>query len=353
MARVASSTVVLLAIATIVAVGARPSTSTKARPKPSPTWQAVASTPGPAFVVKRHIVVTTESGFWAAWSRVAPGDVIDVRGVHFTGETTFTNVSPPGWAEVRFLAGTTFSGVSGGDLPAVWIKQVSHVYFVGGSISNPRGSAGILVYDSSSLAWRGFVIRNTGGSGLMVQGITRVNDHLDLEGDISHWGLDLSLDPHAEKGTGLHGALLADAYFGVENSRFVLTLHDGATGAGVEAGGARSTDVFRHNVLDLRCSHLTMRAETQVAGNCLELWGQNVTANVVGYLSADHLQGRAYDVNGMDAGQSLHSNTVSFGRAAATNLNPDLGRTESAVSAGNPFDPRFGTVFRNVRAGGA
>jgi hypothetical protein len=349
MARVTSLTVVLLAIAAVVAVGARPSMSTKAKPKPPPTWRKVASTPGPAFVVKRRIVVTTAAGFWAAWSRIAPGDEIDVRGVHFSGETTFTNVSPAGWAEVRFLAGTTFSGVAGGDLPAVWIKQVSHVFFVGGLITNRHGSAGILVYDSSWLAWRGFVIRYTGGSGLMVQGITRVNDHVDLEGDISHWGLDLGLDPHAEKGTGLHGALLADAYYGVENSRFVLTLHNGATGAGVEAGGARPTDVFRHNVLDLSCSDLTMRAETQVAGNCLELWGQNVIGNVVGYLSADQLQGRAYDANGMDAGQSLQSNTVSFARATATNLNPALGRTESAVGARNPFDPRFGTVFRDVR----
>jgi hypothetical protein len=345
-----TSIVALLSFALLVVLSAVAATerSAWAGSPPTVTWQQATALRRPVFVPKRRIAVSSVQAFWAAWNSIAPGDEIDVSGVDFSGETILTNKALPGWAEVRFGAGTTFTGVAGADLPAVWIKADSHVRFVGGTVTNPNGSAGILVYDSSWVTWLGFVIRDTGGSGLMVQGITRANTHLDFEGDISHWGMDLDLDPHAEKGTGLHGALLADAYYGVEESRFVLTLHDGATGDGVEAGGARPTDVFRDNTLYLRCSNLTMEATRQVAGNCLEFWGENVTGNTVGYLAATHLAGRALDANGMYPGQSLRSDVIEYGRAAKTNLNPMLGRTESGVAAANPFDPRFGMRFRNV-----
>jgi hypothetical protein len=311
------------------------------------TWAHATAFHRPAFRPRRRIAVGTASAFWKAWDRIRPGDEIDVRGVTFTGETILTNKHLSGWAEVHFDRGTRFVG-SGGNYPAVWIKSDSHVRLYGGTATNPNGGAGILIYDSSWFTWWGFRVHDTSSSGLMVQGITTVNDHLDLRGDISRWGLDRSLDPHAEKGTGLHGALLADAYYGVQNSRFVLTLHDGASGAGVEAGGARPTDVFRNNTLYLRCSRLTMQARVQVAGNCLEYWGQNVTGNVVGYLSATDIQGRGLDANGMDTGQSLRSDVVVYARATRTNLNPYLGRTESAIAPRQPWDPRFGTVLRDV-----
>jgi hypothetical protein len=322
--------------------------SSAAKKPPTITWRQATRSTRTAFVPRRRVQVSTLAGFWAAWNAITPGEEIDVHGVTFSGETILTNKNLSGWAEVRFEDGTVFNGVSGGDFPAVWLKSDSHIRFVGGTVTNPRGSAGILVYDSAWLDWYGFVIRSTGGSGLMVQGVTRTNEHLDLQGDISRWGLNLGLDPHAEKGTGLHGALLADAYDGVADSRFVLTLHDGATGDGVEAGGSRPGDVFRNNTLYLRCSRLSMQAASQVAGNCLEFWGQNVTGNVVAYLSATHLQGRAYDANGMYPGQLLTSDVVAYARAFATNLNPHLARTESAIAARNPFDRRFGTIFRNA-----
>lgn len=339
--------------AAVVVVGAAltgAAKSASATPSVAPlTWAQATRSARPRFTPKRTIEVHSLDQFWSAWNAIAPGDLLDVHGVTFTGETILTNKHLSGWAEVHFDASTRFVGPSGGDLPAVWIKSDSDVRLYGGSVTNPRGGAGVIVYDSAWFTWRGFAIHDTAGSGLMVQGITTANDHLDLEGDISRWGLDLALDPHAEKGTGLHGALLADAYYGVENSRFVLTLDDGATGAGVEAGGARPTDVFRNNILYLRCHDLTKEATTQVAGNCLEFWGQNVTGNVVKYLSASDIKGRPFDANGMDAGQSLRSDVVVYGRASDTNLNPNLGRTESSIPAGERWDRRFGTVFRNVR----
>lgn len=309
----------------------------------------VGAAPAAAAAPRRTIEVHSVAQFWRAWNAIAPGDVIDVHGVTFTGETILTNKHLSGWAQVRFDANTRFVGPDGGDLPAVWVSAVSDVRLYGGNVTNPRGGAGILVEDSAWFTWKRFVVHDTAGCGLMVQGIKTVNKHLDIEGDISHWGLDLALDPHQEKGTGLHGALLSDAYYGIEDSRFVLDVHDGASGAGVTAGGARPTDVFRDNVLSIRCRNLTMRATSQIAGNCLEFWGENVTGNVVKSLTASNIQGRPFDANGMFSGQSLSSDVVVYGRASRTNLSPYLARTESAIPARTRWDPRFGTVFRNVK----
>jgi hypothetical protein len=249
-----------------------PTPTTTASGAPAPSWAGETAFAAPPFAPARTIVVSTAAAFWSAWSRIQPGDEIDVHGVAFSGEAVFAK-QLSGWAEVHFDAATTFTGLAGKNLPAVWIDASRHVRFYGGTITNPQGGAGVLVYDSADVSWWNFAIHDVGGSGLMVQGIRTANTNLDFKGEISHWGENPALDPHAEKGTGLHGALLADADYGVENSRFALFLHDGDAGAGLEAGGARSTDVFAHNTLYLRCRNLTMRATSQVGGNCVQLWG--------------------------------------------------------------------------------
>lgn len=342
--------VVLSALCAGLAAGAIPASAAKAKlagGKPrrgaphrgSHAWAAVTRFPRPRFVPTQRVQVNTAADFWRAWKSIRPGEEIDVRGITFKGEAVFeTQLS--GWAEVHFGAGTTFAGTPGSNLPAVWVNDSSHVRFFGGRITNPRGGAGLTIYDSSYVTWWGFVIRNTANTGLFVQGIHRTNDHLDLKGEISHWGLNLAFDPHREKGTGLHGANLGDAVRGVRNSRFALYLHDAAVGAGVEAGGATPTDGFWRNTLYLRCRNLTKRAVLLTAGNCLQLWGDNVTGNDFRYIQAENLQGRPYDASGMFGGQSLASDRVGYGRGFRTNLNPRIGSMH--------WDDARGTVFGNV-----
>jgi hypothetical protein len=312
----------------------------------SPTWDTATSYAPAAFTPARTIDVYSASAFATAWNDLQPGDEIDVHGVTFSGEQVFSKQLPD-WAEVHFDAATKFLGPSSGNFPAAWVKACSHIRFYGGDLTSKTGS-GILVYDSSYVTWWGFDIHDTANTGLFVQGINRVNDHLDLKGEISHWGLDPSLDPHAEKGTGLHGAQLSDANYGIRDSRIALYAHDGAAGAGVQAGGSKSTDVFQDNTLYLKCANLTMQATSQVAGNCLQLWGQNVTGNDVKYLEADNLQGRPYDANGLYSGQSLATDTLDYGRATDTNLSPYLAQVESGLAAGVLWDPRGGSVFSDV-----
>jgi hypothetical protein len=225
-------------------------------------------------------------------------------------------------------------------LPAAWIHNAGHIRFYGGHLTNPTGGSGITIYDSSYVTWWGFNIDRTANTGLMVQGIKSAVDHVDLKGQIAHWGRNLALDPHTEKGTGLHGALLADANYGVKNSRFALNLHDGAAGSGVEAGGSKSTDGFWSNTLYVSCEHLTFAATIQVGGNCVQVWGANVQYNVFKYIWADDVQGRPYDATGMYSGQSLSTDRVEYGRAPLTNLNPRIGPIR--------WDTRYSTWFGDV-----
>jgi hypothetical protein len=243
-------------------------------------------------------------------------------------------------------------GVTSGAFPSVWISNVSHVRFYGGEVTNAASGAtvghGVTIYDSSYVTWWGFAIHDTSGDGFDVQGISKVNDNLDIKGEIYDWGHNISGDPHLEKGTGIHGANIADAYYGVKNSRFALYLHDGPTGAGMELGGSSSTDGAWNNTLYLWCQNLTFQAKIQVAGNCLQLWGKNVLNNDVKYLEAENLQGRPYDANGMYSGQSLATDVVEYGRASNTNLNPYLSQTEPGIAANVHWDRRAATVFQSV-----
>lgn len=283
--------------------------------------------------------VRSAAQFWRAWNKLRPGVEIDVHGVTFSDQAVFSK-QLAGWAEVHFDSHTQFTGTPGSNAPAAAVIRCSHVRFYGGDVTNPTGGTGIMIQDSSWVTWRNFVIRDTANTGLAVRGIDEPSTHLDLKGEISRWGLNLSLDTHSEKGTGMHGANLADSPYGVTDSRFVLYLHDGATGAGVEAGGLTSTDSFTHNTLYLRCQNLTKVATRQTAGNCVQLWGINVTYNDFRYIQATNLTGRPYETSGMYDGQSLKTDRVVYGRAIHTNLNPLVGPIR--------WDPHDGTVFMNV-----
>jgi hypothetical protein len=89
-------------------------------------------------------------------------------------------------------------------------------------------------------------------------------------------------------------------------------------------------------------------ATSQVGGNCFQAWGDNVVGNDFPYIEAENLEGRAYDANGMYAGQALTTDTVDYGRATDTNLNPALSSTEWGVSSADGWDTRNGTKFVDI-----
>ena len=131
-------------------------------------------------------------------------------------------------------------------------------------------------------------------------------DGCDFQGEIDHWGGYITDDPHAEKGTGFHGANIADAGTGiVTDTRLALYVHDGPSGAGVQIGAPSAGGRISGVTLYLKAVNLTMRAQSQVAGNALQEWGAVPIGMRVPYLEANDLEGRASDGEGIYSGVSM------------------------------------------------
>lgn len=324
----------------------RHSTSHGHHPRASArSWRAATRFERPRFRPVRTISVHTAAAFWKAWRALRPHEEIDVHGVTFTGVAKLVNKQLPDWAEVHFDSHTKFVGyTSAENYPAVWVSNDSHVRFYGGDISDAASGGmagpGITLYDSSYLAWWGFAVHDVGASGIYLTGIKRASDHLDFKGDVYDWGHNLKWDPHVIKGTGLQGVNVGDSHYGVNDSRLAFHVYDSAVGSGFEMGGAVATDGARSNAIYLWCQQLTMATPQGQAGNCAQVWGENVLHNTFKYLRAQNLAGRPYQASGMYSGQSLATNTVVYGRALQTNLNHAYGKVH--------WDRLYGTVFEDV-----
>jgi hypothetical protein len=316
----------------------------------STTFASETSYPAPAFTALRTIDVSSQSAFMTAWGNIQPGDQINVHGVTFTGQINLTGKILSGWAQISFDSATHFVGVSSAvNSPIVYLQDDSHIRFYGGdlteSASGGQAGFGLLIHGGvTSVSWWGFVVHNVGNTALAVFPAESPSSNLDLKGEVYDWGHNLAFDPHAEKGTGEHGVNLSDAAYPLKDSRVAVYAHDGATGSGMELGSSASST---GNTIYLWCQNLTKVATVQVAGNCLQIWGSNTLSNDVKYLEAENLQGRPFDANGLSSGQSLSTDTIEYGRASNTNLNPSLASTES-IPAGTRWDPRGGAVLGNV-----
>ena len=144
------------------------------------------------------------------------------------------------------------------------------------------------------------------------------------------------------RGPGSDGANIADAGTGiVTNTRLALYVHDGPSGAGVQIGAPNAGGRISGVTLYLKAVNLTMRAQSQVAGNALQEWGAVPIGMRVPYLEANDLEGRASDGEGIYSGVSMAGIHADYGRATNTNQNPYLSRTSLASRL-----PRRGTAPR-------
>ena len=158
-------------------------------------------------------------------------------------------------------------------------------------------------------------------------------------------GQTLAWDQHAEKGTGVHGAILWDANtnYAFTHNRFAFYAHDIPTGACVELGNDQPASPADGNVLYEKCVNETEVALRQTGGNGLQLWGDTDNLGLdVKYLEVRNAQGRALDTQGLSPGRSLAGVTVEYGRASNTNLNPRF-------SGQSPWDSYGGVTYKRVR----
>ncbi len=309
----------------------------------APSWQSVTAytQTRPAFTALREIDVTSQSQLAnAVWNLKAGDSIKATQPFTVTGEFNIL-AAPSGPAQID-LTGVRFVGGDGVSA-SVWIDGAKNLRIFGGDISNPY-DYGINVHAGSNVLWWGFTIHDTGGSGLAMLPAEGDITGFDMAGEISHWGGNLAIDDHAEKGTGLHGAILADAdgSYVFDNNRLALDVHDGPTGAGVEIGDGDGSQIAG-NTLYLRAQHLTEVATQQVGGNALQEWGTSPVGLTVPYLEAGDLTGRAVDENTAHA--SMSGTVIVYGRATNVCQNTQMNEPLPVTQA---WDPRAGVTYENV-----
>ena len=311
----------------------------------------------PAFTVLREVDVSSQAQLESAVANIKAGDRVKATaGFAVDGEFQIS-VNPSGPAEIDLGTGAnavrfSYSGTS--ELPSVWIVKASNLRIFGGDIQGPPpgqlGAGGVTIYKATNILWWGFHIHDVAGTGLGLAPVYGPITGCDLQGEIDHWGENPANDPHAENGTGVHAANVADVTGGVyTNNRLALYAHDGPTGAAIQIGNPDATGQISGNTIILKAVNLTKVATSQVAGNALQEWGGVPMQINVPYLEAANLAGRAVDANGVYGGVSQAGVRIAYGRATNTNLNTFLAQTESSVPSTTAWDPRHGTVFADTR----
>ena len=310
----------------------------------------------PAFTVAREVDVASQSQLQAAIANIKAGDLVKATsGFSVSGEFQIS-VNPSGPAEIDLGTGSgavQFSYSGSSDLPSVWIVNSSNLRIFGGEIHGPPpgqvGNGGVTIYHSTNVLWWHFHIHDVAGIGLSLAPVSGPISGCDFEGEIDHWGQNTSYDPHAEKGTGVHAANVADVGGAVyTNNRLALYAHDGPTGAAIQIGNPDGSGQISGDTIILKAVNLTMHATSQVAGNALQAWGGVPMQIAIPYLEATNLQGRAVDTNGVYSGVSQSGIRVDYGRATNTNLNTVLATTESSISPTASWDSRHGPVYQDV-----
>jgi hypothetical protein len=300
----------------------------------------------PSFVPSRTVTVGTASELLSAIANLQPGDLVKATAA-FTvaGETVIKNrLSAP--AELD-LSGVSFLYAGGANLPAVWMANAQNLYIFGGDLSTAgTGGTCLLDYGSQHVLWWGFYAHDCGSGGFAAMPVGAAVSGDDFQGEVTKVGQNLARDPHSEKGTGIHAALLWDSGsdYAFMNNRFAFYVHDIPTGAGVEVGNSVVAPASG-NVLYLRAVNLTDVSTIQTGGSGIEFWGVGGLGMDVKYLEVENAEGRALDANGLYAGSSLGGVTVEYGRASGTNQNPNLNEPQNRL----PWDPRGGVVYQMVQ----
>jgi hypothetical protein len=303
---------VAVLLAAALAVGARELT----RPSPavSPPHVTRHHAPPPLFSKGREHRVTSARAFTEAVEHARPGERIAVIGdVRIGGEFSgFDRVVPNPGVDVVFGPHVRFTG-GRANLPSVFVRGAGGWRIWGGTITNPSGDGLLLYALPGPFRWTGFHVRSTAGTCVSVLPVGGDIDRVDLQGVTGSARPDLELDPHSEKGTGIHAWNIGDADGGlVENSTFAADVVDQATGAGVQIDTSR---IGGRVVVSAQARHLGFAipgttwhgyARRQIAGNVVQLWGGTPPGTLdLRSVEGDGIQGRLVDASGVSEGADL------------------------------------------------
>jgi hypothetical protein len=272
-------------------------------------------------------------------SSLRPGDVVEVWPMTLSGEVVI-HAKPTRTASIFFDTGVRFTGTEAGTrLPAVWLSG-ANLNLYGGDVSG-LGNDCIRISAHSgdttgptNLRWWGVRAHDCAGAGLSVFGTSLPNVNLDISAEIWNVGLDLSLDPHNDKGAGIHAAYLGGGE-AATSGQFSIYAHDISNCSGdVQIGS-----MLQGSQVWVRARNLLWRAESETGGNSIQIWGdqnQNVTIQDV---EAQNITGHVVQTGGMWQGDNTNI-VVEYARGASTLLNPHEGATK--------YVPFPAVVYENV-----
>ena len=280
-------------------------------------WDGVvASLPQLSFSAARTVGVADATALRNALAGLRAGDMVRATApFSVTGATLLIRAQLASLAVIDLHGVTIRTGTAGSLEHAVAIVGAQNVWVTGGDVST-QGNVCLWFQDTVSVTWRDVDVHDCAGTGVMAQGITRAQTGLDIHARVWNAGTAYTrLDPHADQGTGVHGAYIGGASYPT-SGRFAFDVRDQAVGAAVQAGANLvDSDIW------VRAARITRVASSQVAGNALQLWG--AVRNVrVRWLAAQDLAGRGIETDGLTGGSGI---VVDYARTDRARLSPEYG----------------------------
>lgn len=303
---------------------------------------------------KRIVTPDTPAAALAAINGIQAGDSVRLpAGMKIPGRVILPRVAAV--AEVlcngaQFLGVDNSQALSQGRWDTILAEHCANIRMYDGVVPQ-SANGGIRLYgDCPAIGFYGFEVYGCNGTGFMANPIDGNVDDCDFVGTIRdcgvQWFVD-KFDPHDEKGTGLHATYLGGASGGrVRGLRYAAYTPSQAYGAAVQVNLIDSSP-SRPSQIACYAKQLTFAAQSQVAANVVQAWGDNYACQFP-FLYGEDCQGRVVDCNTPTIDTAYKGLVVAFARHLRTNLNPALARTEGNVPATQPYDTRRGVVYQDA-----
>jgi hypothetical protein len=313
--------------------------------RPDGYGQAISYTrTRPSFTPKRVVDVSNAPELAAAIANLQPGDLVRATSSFTVSGETIISKRLASWAVLDLGSRVTFEYSGGQNVPAVYLDNPTQIRIYGGNLTTDRaGGSCILSHGMQHVLWWGFTCHDAGNTGVALYPVENPISSNDLQGEVYRAGENLSWDPHAERGSGLHGVNLDDdGRYPFSGNRFAFYIHDQAAGAGIEYGDAISSHPPVRNTIYEKAVNLGFVSRTQTGGNAIQFWGVGGQSADIKYLEVQNAQGYGLFAGGMYGGTSLSGVTVEYGRAANTNLNP-------RYAGQSPWDSSSGVIYKTLQ----
>lgn len=296
------------------------------------SFLSVTSASRPSFTPTRTVNFSTSSELSAAISGMAAGDLIKYNGTGVLNISNFSinNKNPASnvvidfgthksiWDSSHVSTNYVKFNNTNSSAFAISINSCSHLTIYGGDLTG-AGRGIEFVGPNHHVIWWDAYVHDIASQGMHFKGVTgsgvgvEVHDN-EFRLEVDRFCMNPALDPHSDKGTGLHGVLFHDTNGGnVHDNTIILYAHDslrpgessygktwpeGGGGSAIEIGSPSSSN--SNNTFYVKAENLLMVPNgtnpgstiKQTGGNAINLWG-NVKFNgmVIGWVEGTNLSG--------------------------------------------------------------